>query len=432
MQTQHLARARSLTRAPSLALLLALALAPALGCGSSSGLDSEDDEEQLEEPSDSTPPPPQPDAGARGQRDAALDARIDRESPMARRDAAFPSRQDAGAGGDGSAPVEKDGAAADTPAADGAVARADGSVMTGDAATPALGKKFVGNITTRGQVRSDFATMWNQITPENEGKWGSVEPVRDQMNWGPLDRIHDYAKKNGLHAKAHTFVWGSQQPSWLGSLSRAEQAEEVEEWIRLFCERYPDVQSIDVVNEPPPHTSPVYMAALGGAGASGYDWIVKSFQLAKKYCPKATLILNDYNTIEYGADNSRFIAIVKAIKSAGAPIDAVGAQSHDAYKHPVATVKQLLDKLANETALPVYITEYDINLANDAQQRQVMEQQFTMFWNHPKVVGITLWGYVAGATWLPNTGLMSADGRPRPALTWLLDFLKQQRAPQQP
>ena len=28
--------------------------------------------------------------------------------------------------------------------------------------------KFVGNITTRGQIRSDFSTLWNQITAENE------------------------------------------------------------------------------------------------------------------------------------------------------------------------------------------------------------------------------------------------------------------------
>ena len=33
--------------------------------------------------------------------------------------------------------------------------------------------KFVGNIATSGAVRSDFDTYWNQITPENEGKWGT-------------------------------------------------------------------------------------------------------------------------------------------------------------------------------------------------------------------------------------------------------------------
>jgi len=41
----------------------------------------------------------------------------------------------------------------------------------------------------------------------------------------------------------------------------------------------------------------------------------------------------------------------------------------------------------------------DLPIADDAQQKQVMESQFTMFWSHPHVRGITLWGYVTGATW---------------------------------
>lgn len=287
--------------------------------------------------------------------------------------------------------------------------------------------KFVGNITTRNQVRPDFARLWNQITPENEGKWESVERVRNQMDWSALDRIYQYAKQNGVLFKAHTMVWGSQQPAWLSSLPAAQQAAEVEEWIKLFCQRYPDTALIDVVNEPPPHTRPVYMNALGGSGASGWDWIVNAFKLTKKYCPKATLILNDYNNIEYANDIRNFTDIAKAVKRAGAPIDAVGAQAHDAYKLATSTVQQNITNLARETGLPVYITEYDIGIASDAQQKQVMESQFTMFWNHPDVRGITLWGYVSGATWRPNTGLMSESGTPRPALTWLQNFLKDKK-----
>ncbi|MEO6601581.1 MAG: endo-1,4-beta-xylanase, partial [Polyangiaceae bacterium] len=153
-------------------------------------------------------------------------------------------------------------------------------------------KKFVGNITTGGQVRSDFGTYWNQITPENEGKWGSVEGTKDQMNWAGLDRAYAYAKQHNIPFKQHNFVWGSQQPNWLAGLSQSDQRAQVEEWIRLYCARYPDTQLIDVVNEPPPHTTPVYTAALGGAGASGYDWIVQAFKWAHQYCPNSILILN--------------------------------------------------------------------------------------------------------------------------------------------
>jgi endo-1,4-beta-xylanase len=293
---------------------------------------------------------------------------------------------------------------------------------TGTGGAPPL-KKFVGNIDTRGQVRSDFITYWNQVTPENAGKWGSVEGTRNKMNWGGLDAIHDYAKQHGIPFKGHNLIWGSQQPNWISGLSQADQRAEVEEWIRLYCERYPDTQLIDVVNEPPPHTTPSYTAALGGAGSSGYDWIVQAFKWAHQYCPNTILILNDYNNIEYANDNSRTIDIVKRVKAAGAPIGGVGAQAHACASLSASTVQMYIDKIATETGVPVYISEYDLNIADDNQQKNVMQSQFTMFWNDKNVAGITLWGYIVGSTWVANSGLMTSSGTMRPAMTWLMSFL---------
>jgi endo-1,4-beta-xylanase len=296
-----------------------------------------------------------------------------------------------------------------------------GTAGTGGTSAPA--SKFVGNITTRNQVRSDFINFWNQITPENEGKWGTIEATRDRMNWAGTDAVRDYAHQHNIPYKGHTLVWGSQQPDWITGLSASEQRAEVEEWIREFCTRYPDVAMIDVVNEPPPHTTPPYMNAIGGAGTSGYDWIVQSFVWAHQYCPNAVLMLNDYNNIEYEADVQRTITIVQAILAAGAPIDAVGAQSHDVYRLQTSVVSGFINRVASQTGLPVYITEYDIDLASDSEQSTVMQAQFPMFLNNVNVAGITIWGYVSGQTWKPNTGLMSSSGQQRPAMVWLMDFL---------
>jgi endo-1,4-beta-xylanase len=284
-------------------------------------------------------------------------------------------------------------------------------------------KKYVGNIDTRGQVRSDFSMFWNQLTPENAGKWGSIERTRDQMNWTSLDAMHTYAVEHNMPFKQHNFIWGSQQPTWIAGLSQAEQKAEVEEWIRLFCERYPDTQLIDVVNEPPPHTTPSYTAALGGAGASGYDWIVQAFKWAHQYCPNAVLLLNDYNNIEYANDNNHTIDIVTRIKNAGAPIHGVGAQAHACASLSASTIQMYIDKIATQTKLPVYISEYDLNIADDNQQKNVMQSQFTMFWNDANVKGITIWGYIVGSTWVTNSGLMTSSGTQRPAMKWLMEFL---------
>jgi len=293
----------------------------------------------------------------------------------------------------------------------------------GAAGAPPPLKKFVGNIDTRGQVRSDFGMYWDQLTPENAGKWGSVEGTRDRMNWSSLDTMYKYAKDHGIPFKQHNFVWGSQQPSWIGGLSQADQRAQVEEWIRLYCERFPDTDLIDVVNEPPPHTTPSYTAALGGAGTSGYDWIAQVFKWAHQYCPKSILILNDYNNIEYANDNAHTIDIVTKIKAAGAPITGVGAQAHGCANLSASTVQMYIDKITAQTGLPVYISEYDLNISDDNRQRDVMQSQFTMFWNDANVKGITVWGYIVGSTWQTNTGLMSSSGTMRPAMTWLMGFL---------
>lgn len=285
--------------------------------------------------------------------------------------------------------------------------------------------KFLGNITTYGSVRSDFLDYWNQITGENETKWESVEGTRDQMNWGGTDRIAKFARENGIPWKFHCLIWGSQYPSrWLNSLSQNEQLEEITEWFDAAAERYPDVQMIDVINEAyPSHKPPPFKNALGGDGATGYDWMIKAFEMARDRWPHAVLIYNDYNTIEWNGEVDWQIKMATAMKENNAAMDAIGVQAHDAWKVATSTVKSNIDKLA-ATGYPVIVSEYDIGEGNDSRQKQIMEEQFTMFWNHPKIPGITYWGYIVGRTWRSGTGLKNDGGSERPALTWLVDFVK--------
>ncbi len=275
--------------------------------------------------------------------------------------------------------------------------------------------KFVGNITTYGEVRSDFADYWDQITPENEGKWGSVEGTRDQYNWAGVDAAYDYAKSHGFPFKQHTFVWGSQYPAWIDSLAPAEQAAEIEEWIHDFCVRYPDTALIDVVNEATPGHAPANYAK----SAFGDDWIIKTFQLARQHCPNAILILNDYNVLTWNTDE--FIQMATPAVNAGV-IDAIGLQAHGFEGWALADLQKNFNKVL-ALGLPIYISEYDVARTNDQEQLQIMKTQFTYFYEHPSVKGLTLWGYVVGRTWVNGSGLIQDNGTPRPAMTWLMDYL---------
>jgi endo-1,4-beta-xylanase len=280
--------------------------------------------------------------------------------------------------------------------------------------------KFLGNIigTT---TPSDFTKYWNQVTPENAGKWASVEAVRDQMSWTALDNAYAVATNSNVRFKQHTFVWGQQQPTWLDNLSAQDVKAEVEEWISEFCSRYPNTDFIDVVNEPL-HAPATYRNALGGNGTTGWDWVVWAFEKARQYCPNAKLFLNDYNIVNSNDATTDYLQIINILKSRDL-IDGIGEQGHFLETTGLATIKSNLDRLA-DTGLPIHISEFDLNIVEDTEQKFRYEQLFPILWQHRAVHGITLWGYKEGEIWRTNAYLIRANGSFRPAFTWLQDYVK--------
>ncbi|WP_049773100.1 endo-1,4-beta-xylanase [Truepera radiovictrix] len=297
--------------------------------------------------------------------------------------------------------------------------RAELLSINGRTCTPR--ERFVGNIWPNDtQDDPTFATYWNQVTPENAGKWGSVEAERGVMKWTDLDRAYAYAKEQAFPFRLHTLVWGSQQPAWLAGLSQAEQLEALESWMRQLAERYPDIDFIDVVNEPL-HETPSYKEALGGDGATGWDWVIRAFELARAYFPEAELHLNDYNILFRRESTEQYLEIVALLQERGL-IDGIGEQGHFLERTDLQTLRENLDLLA-ATGLPIYITELDVNFANDAQQANRLAELFPVFWEHEAVAGVTFWGYKENQIWRTDAYLLRADGSERPALVWLRCYL---------
>ncbi len=295
----------------------------------------------------------------------------------------------------------------------------------------AFGKeKFLGNVFGFSGVPLSFDNYWNQITPENNTKWGVVEGSRDNYSWARVDEIYNYAKQRGYPFKFHTLVWGQQYPNWITSLSLEEQREEVEEWIRLVGERYPDIDMIDVVNEPlTGHAPAPYREALGGAGKTGWDWIIQAFEWARKYIPKAKLILNEYNVINDSYNTTQILNIVNLLKERNL-IDGIGIQGHrfELENASINVLKSNLDRLA-ATGLPIYISEFDLGNISDSgtpddnKQLELYKKIFPVLWEHPGVKGITFWGYIEGQIWQKTAFLIRSDGTERPAMQWLRQYL---------
>jgi GH35 family endo-1,4-beta-xylanase len=279
---------------------------------------------------------------------------------------------------------------------------------------------------------NSFANYWTQITPENAGKWGSVGISTDttQWRWSNLDNDYNYAINNHLLYKHHTLIWGNQQPSWISSMDTATQRYWIETWFKKVGERYPKMDMVDVVNEPlyghnPPdgengHAN--YINGLGGTGKTMWNWLIKSFELARQYLPHAKLLINDYGIINNDGNTTSYIQIIGLLKDRGL-IDGIGEQGHGFEGVRASTIKSNLDRLA-AIGLPIYITEFDLNIQDDIQQKAKYQELFPVLWQHSAVKGITLWGYLQGKTWVTNSYLVNTDGTARPALLWLADYIK--------
>ena len=290
--------------------------------------------------------------------------------------------------------------------------------------------KFLGNITTGWNSDMDtdgfiFADYWNQVTPENATKWGSVEGDRQgKFNWGGADKAAKYAKEHGFPFKFHTLVWGSQYPNWINNLSTEKQYEAIVEWMDEAKKHYPDLPVIDVVNEAiSGHAPAPYKAALGGDGKTGYDWIIKAFEMAHERWPDAVLVYNDYNTFQWNTD--QFIDLVRTIRDAGAPVDAYGCQSHDLTGCSASTLKASMKKLQDALKMPMYVTEYDIGTSNDNDQLRDYKAQIPLLWEADYCAGVTLWGWIYGKTWTTdgNSGLIKNKNE-RPAMEWLREYMQ--------
>ena len=304
--------------------------------------------------------------------------------------------------------------------------------------------KFVGNISVDGEVPSDFAKYWNQITPEYECLWVQIEKNRGEYDFSKCDAIYNWAKENGVLFKFNTLVWGSRYPGWVSQLNVEETKDAITAWFDAVAEHYPDLEMIDVVTEAGRSATNQYHSgfgrgnlfidALGGDNDGDYNFVTTAFKMARERWPKAILIYNDYNTFQWQRDVG--INLINTIKKNGAPVDGYGMQGHDLMATGSSPtnclnfniLKKYLQEIIDSTQIPLFITEYDIATLDDEIQKRCYSEQIPLFMEEEHIAGITLWGYIYGKTWASCnareqgcSGIIR-DGIDRPAMTWLKEY----------
>ena len=111
-----------------------------------------------------------------------------------------------------------------------------GAALAGAALAPAAAHaqfpvypkdKWLGSISEF--TRPLFLQYFNQVTPENGGKWGVAAGTTRTaaMRWGQLDTAYNYAVANDMKFNFHVLLWGNQQPTWMATLPPEEQLVEI-------------------------------------------------------------------------------------------------------------------------------------------------------------------------------------------------------------
>ncbi|MGC4102410.1 endo-1,4-beta-xylanase [Ferruginibacter sp.] len=293
--------------------------------------------------------------------------------------------------------------------------------------------KYLANIRQPG-VSVSYDTYWNGVTAENACKWGSVEAVRGQYNWRYADSAYNYAKERNIMFRYHAGVWASQYPQWLLTLTTDEARAEVVRHLKTIAERFPLADQIDLLNEQlfqHQKDNQKFRELLGGLGtkADDYSWQIWLFEQAREIFPNTKLVLNDYGLEGDAKAIKAQLELFKVLRDRGI-VDGFGTQAHafNVDRPSADTIKASLDLMAT-SGLPIYVTELDMNggvrgrQPNDNLQLISFKKAFPVFWEHPAVAGITLWGYVVGSTWMTGTGTVSREGVENPSMLWLKEYM---------
>ncbi|HKM34510.1 MAG TPA: endo-1,4-beta-xylanase [Lachnospiraceae bacterium] len=171
--------------------------------------------------------------------------------------------------------------------------------------------------------------------------------------------------------------------------------------------------------------------------------IKEVFAAAKEANPKATLLLNDFNT------SVSYEILIDGCLEAGVPIDVIGIQSHQHQGYWGAQkVNDVLHRF-EQFGLPIHFTENtlisgdimpayinDLNdwqvpewpstLEGEERQAREVEEMYRILFSHPLVEAITAWDFADGAWLGAPSGVIRKDNSVKPVYNKLKEMIKEE------
>jgi endo-1,4-beta-xylanase len=287
--------------------------------------------------------------------------------------------------------------------------------------------------------RRRFAALLNYATLPFY--WGAYEAREGQTRREEVAAAARWCRDHRVRAKGHPLSWHEVVPRWLegrkpeevASLQFGRITREVTDFAGL-------IDTWDVVNEAvvmPDYRAPNAISRLcRQRGQVGL--ITETFGLARKANPRATLILNDFNT------SPKYEDLIRQCLQAGVPIDVIGIQSHmHVGCWGAAKVWEVCERFAR-LGKPLHFTEatilsgalktdsdwqsqrpdWDTTPEGEKRQAEQAVEFYRVLFSHPAVEAITWWDFSDQGAWQgAPAGLVRKDMTPKPAYEALLKLV---------
>jgi endo-1,4-beta-xylanase len=261
------------------------------------------------------------------------------------------------------------------------------------------------------------AELFNTAVFENNLKW---QPLAGDWGGGwtvdVASKGVDWLSAHGIQTRGHVLVW----PSWRNLPRSVKGLEKEPAKLRATVNAHVTELSTamrgklvhwDVLNEP--FDNHDLMDLFGD------DVMLEWFKAARAADPSAKLFINDYAILSGGGGDTphrdHYEKTIKFLIDRGALLDGIGMQGHfgGALTGPEDLLK-LLDRYA-KLGKQIWISEYDVDLEDEALAGQFTRDFYTTMFSHPAVGGILMWGFWDGAHWRRNAPLYRKDWSLKPA-----------------
>lgn len=276
----------------------------------------------------------------------------------------------------------------------------------------------------KGQFKAKFLENFNSAVTENAVKWIDMERKKGEVNYSNVDGILKWTEENKIPLRGHNIFWGipNRVQPWLKEMNDEDLSKALKNRAETLAAHYKGRFAEYDLNNEMVHGN-YYEDRLGpNITKQMAEWVHNGD-------PDAKLFLNDYDILT-GNKLPEYMAQIQSLLKQGVPIAGIGVQGHlhaESFDR-----KQLMDALDSLAIfkLPIRITEFNmpgqrskflkdtkLEMTPQEEQQKAIDivDYYRICFAHPQVEGIIMWGFWAGANWIPASSLYRRDWSPTPA-----------------